>query len=460
MNTTPIPIATEAATEATPQAPTLSVDALAAATPDSRDRMVDFLRAASMLVVCFGHWLMAVAVIEDGRLQGDNALAHIPGLWLVTWVLQVMPLFFLVGGFSHSVTLDACARRGEGYATFVRSRFQRILRPVLVLVAAWTVAALALGALGVGGPLLRTMTKAVTGPLWFIAVYLGVVALAPVMLGLHRRFGVRVVAVLASAVVLVDVARVGHDLTTVGALNLLFVWVLVHQIGFFYADGTLTALSRRFWTRAALAGLGALVLLTQVGPYPGSMVGMPGEKLSNMGPPTVCVLALTLFQVSLVMLARPALTRWLSGTGPWKSVIGASSVLMTVYCWHMTGLIAGVAVIHGLGISMPTVGTTAWWMTLPIWLVFLAALTAPLVAVFARWERPTGPVPTGGSTTAAALGAVALVVAFGGFAATGLAPLTAPATLIVWPVTPLVCAALLVVGLVLVGCMVRVRSPR
>ena len=428
----------------------VSLDRLAAATPATRDRTVDFLRAASMLVVAFGHWLMAMVVVDDGTLRGDNVIAHVPGLWLLTWVLQVMPIFFFVGGFSNSVTLDAYERRRLGYATYLRSRVARLLRPVLVLVVAWTAAALALQLAGVADPMLRAMTRAITGPLWFVAVYLGVVAMAPVMLALHRRFGAAVLVVLGCAALVADAGRIGAGWGEVGALNLAFVWLLVHQLGFFYADGSLLAMGRRAYCLGVVAGLGALVLLTQVGPYPSSMVGLPGEEISNIGPPTICVLALATLQISLVMLARPALARWLDRPRPWRLVIAASSVMMTIYCWHMTALLLGVGLLRVLGLAQAEVGTTAWWVVLPAWLGLLAVLLVPLVAVFARFERPTGEVASGGAAAPAAFGAVALVLAFGGFAATGLAPLTATATVIAWPMTPLTAGACLFAGLGLV----------
>src|SRR5918999_850807 len=95
-------------------------------TPKTRDRYVDFLRAASICVVVLGHWLIASIYMRDGSFSGVNALQVVPGLWLATWVLQVMPVFFFVGGFSNAVTIDAGTRRGEGYGDFIRGRFERL----------------------------------------------------------------------------------------------------------------------------------------------------------------------------------------------------------------------------------------------------------------------------------------------------------------------------------------------
>ena len=110
---------------------------LAQATPESRDRYVDFLRIASILVVVLGHWLMAVVAWHADGIHVGNVLGMVPLLWLATWVLQVMPVFFFVGGFANLVTLDGLRRRGRGSTEYLAGRAQRLVRPVAVLLAVW-----------------------------------------------------------------------------------------------------------------------------------------------------------------------------------------------------------------------------------------------------------------------------------------------------------------------------------
>ena len=148
--------------------PTRTADRVAAATPAERDRFADLLRVASILVVVAGHWLMAVVGWRGGRVEGGNAIALVPGLWLATWLLQVMPLFFFVGGLANLVS----ARRGGGWAGFVRGRAARLLRPTVAFLAAWTAAGAVLGAAGVPEAVLRPVTRLVVQPLWFLGLYL------------------------------------------------------------------------------------------------------------------------------------------------------------------------------------------------------------------------------------------------------------------------------------------------
>ena len=101
---------------------TTSLDALVDATPATRDRVVDFLRAASICTVVLGHWTIAIVWWQDRILRTTSAIGVTSWLWLATWILQVMPIFFFVGGFSNLVTYDAMKRRGETTGAFVRTR--------------------------------------------------------------------------------------------------------------------------------------------------------------------------------------------------------------------------------------------------------------------------------------------------------------------------------------------------
>jgi hypothetical protein len=139
-----------------------SAGELAAATPASRDRYVDFLRVASLAVVVLGHWLMAVFSSEGGRLTAGNALAYVPGLWLATWLLQVMPVVFFIGGFSNLAAVRSTTRRGGGYAAYLSSRAVRLLRPTMVFVAVWLVLPPVLLALGAPAAVVRPAANAVS----------------------------------------------------------------------------------------------------------------------------------------------------------------------------------------------------------------------------------------------------------------------------------------------------------
>lgn len=362
---------------------------LVEATPDKRDRYVDFLRALSISVVILGHWLGAVVEWHGGQITGASALDIVPGLWIITWALQIMPIFFFVGGFSNLVTYEGLRRLDEGPGTFLKGRAGRLLRPVGIFLLFWAiVGSLALRLPGVPDEASSLAIPVLLGPLWFLVVYIVLVAMTPVMLLLHYRFRVRVVLGLGFLAVLVDVLRFVADVPLIGWANFLIVWLLVHQLGFFYADGTFNRLSRRFFGFMAAGGYLTMIVLVQLETYPASMVGCCEDKISNMAPPTLTILALGIGQVGLAMLLRPAMTRWLARPRPWKAVIVVNSSIMTLFLWHISALVVTIAVLIQVGFPQAEFGSGQWWLLRPLWFGLAALVLAGLVWVFGRFERP------------------------------------------------------------------------
>jgi hypothetical protein len=106
----------------------VDAQAVVAATPAHRDRYVDLLRAAAILAVVTGHGLTAAVIVQDGRLSGINALEVLPWARPLTWLFQVMPVFFLVGGYANAASWSSHQRRGGAGVSWVRSRMFRLLR--------------------------------------------------------------------------------------------------------------------------------------------------------------------------------------------------------------------------------------------------------------------------------------------------------------------------------------------
>ncbi|MET9033255.1 acyltransferase family protein [Streptomyces mirabilis] len=392
-----------------------SAHALAEATPASRDKYVDLLRVASLGTVVLGHWLMAaVSVRGDGRAEVGNLLAVEPRLQLLTWALQVMPVFFFVGGFSHALSYRSLRRKagenGENggaalYSVFLRARLQRLLRPTVVFIGVWGALALALQLAGREGGLLDVSLRLVAQPLWFIGIYLAMVAFTPPLLRLHERYGWGAFGGLAAAAGLVDVLRFGFGVPYVEFLNFAFVWLAVHQLGFLRADGKL----RRPYLLAG-AGLAGAVLLVAYGPYPLSMVGMPGEKISNMAPPTFALLCHGLWLVGGVESLRGPTRRWLRRPRVWRAVVAANGVSMTAFLWHLTAMLGVYGALLALGVRLPEPATGVWWAQVPVRVVVAGGVTALLVTVFRRFEQPSAVVlgesgvSPAGARPAAALG--------------------------------------------------------
>jgi hypothetical protein len=381
---------------------------LSAATPARRERYVDFLRVFSLAVVMLGHWLMAAVEWRDGRLVAGNVLEAAPAAQWLTWVFQIMPVFFVVGGFANTASWSAAVRDGRGYGEWLAGRLVRLVRPVLVFAAVWSAAVVSLAAAGVSPGAVRA--GSIAQPLWFLAVYVVVVAAAPAMVATQARFGWAAVVGLAAGVALVDLLRWPLGVPLVGWANLALVWLFAHQVGVAWRTGAFGGWSRRRLAALALAGLGGLLVLTGAGGYGRSMVGVGGGR-SNTFPPSLALVALGVWQFGLLMLVRPAVDRWLARPRVWASVVAANGVAMTVFLWHLTALVVVAAAMLPTGwMPQPPAGSAAWWAWRPAWVAALAVTMVPLVWAFARVELRRVVAPQAGAARASV---AALLVALG-----------------------------------------------
>ncbi len=362
------------------------LDEMVERTPADRERYVDFLRVFSIAIVIIWHWSLSVIFWNGDRFLMPNPINQVPGGWLYTWVLQIVPVFFIVGGYANYASWQSSRRRGESWSAYLRHRLARLLAPVLVFGAVWLVFELAMHALVDGYTGVFTYAWIVFTPLWFIAAYAGVVALVPVTAALHERAKWATAGCLATAVILADAGRFTLDVELLGYFNTAMVWVLIHQFGYFYRDGTLLRLDNAGAAAVAATGAGVLAAITALGPYPRPMVSTPGHEFSNILPTTVAIPAVGLLQLGILLLVRKRVSRWLQKIEAWRVVIAANSVILTVFVWHMTALLVVLVSYRAIGGEPLAHPSLAWWDQRWFWLVAPAVVLAVFVAAFGRFE--------------------------------------------------------------------------
>jgi hypothetical protein len=93
------------------------------------------------------------------------------------------------------------------------------------------------------------------------------IALLPIFLWLHERFDTVVLVFMVGIAGAIDIARFRHDLEWLGLVDMIVVWGLCHQLGFFY-DRLVTA-SRRTDSTVCGGRLLGLAGLVGSGLYPG-----------------------------------------------------------------------------------------------------------------------------------------------------------------------------------------------
>jgi hypothetical protein len=104
------------------------------------------------------------------------------------------------------------------------------------------------------------------------------------------------------------------------------------------------AYRRRLLTgRAALGTAVALfavdVALVRWGPYQLSLVGIEGQRLSNMSPPSLLLAGHAIVLSALAIVAAPAIARWAQRPRVWWWTAIGNSGAMTLYLWHMPALL-------------------------------------------------------------------------------------------------------------------------
>jgi surface polysaccharide O-acyltransferase-like enzyme len=368
---------------------TSTVRALADETPAERNRVVDLMRVFSILVVIFGHWLLAAVTIRDGELVPGHLISMAHWTHPLTWLLQVMPVFFFVGGFSNALSWRSARARGARYGGWLRSRLRRLVLPVVPLLVVWGVGGWFLVGAGADWQTLQMASQVAVVPTWFLATYVVIVALAPVALAIWDRFGWWAVMTGAVLAGLIDIVSIGLGVELVGFLNYVLVWGVVHMLGFAWVDGRLDGRLQR--GALAVGGVTGLLLLVTAGPFSVAMVGVGSDGITNSFPPRITLVFLGMFQAGLVLLAEPALNRLARRIHVWRGVVAVSSQIMTLYLWHLTAMIlvigGSVSLADGFGLHMAP-NTASWWISRPVWFLALAMVTVLLALVFARFERP------------------------------------------------------------------------
>ncbi|MBO0826425.1 MAG: acyltransferase [Streptosporangiales bacterium] len=344
------------------------------------------LRVAAMAGVVLGHWLVTALVSRASGLHVDSPLRHLPYLWPATWPLQTLGPFFFAGGFGAAASHGRARRDGVGYRRWLVVRLARLGYAVGLLGAFWLVVLATLAAAGVSGDVLTVAATLAVSPLWFLAVYVGLVALTPPLLAAVRRLGAAAVLVPLPVVGPDDLVRFGPDqaaafcpawlTATLRALAVPCAWLVPFLLGLRWHGRT----PRRAVGVAMLGGgLAAAAVLVGLG-YPASAVGVTGAAESNLSPPTLFTVSLATAQLGAFLLARPHLARLAAAPRLAPVLPNATALTLPVFLWHQTALLLVLLVAGGPSAAPGLLGTpdAGWLAARLVWLPAFAAVLAAL----------------------------------------------------------------------------------
>ncbi|MDT5069247.1 MAG: hypothetical protein QOK02_5402 [Mycobacterium sp.] len=363
-----------------------------ASTPADRDRAIDVIRIVSLVGVIAGHAVMATSMIADGVFLWDNLLTTSAVFQALTWVFQIMPLFFFAG-VAASI---GSYRSNASWGGWLLKRCTRLYRPVFYYLAFWAVALVALHHV-----LPEHVYEPIAGIsiqlLWFLGAYVLVLASVPLLARITtgpRLLGA-VVAVYG-VVAVVDAVRVTDPAwSTMGYLNML-AWLLPGMLGVAYRRRLLT-------TRTALRiGVAMFVVnlgLLWMGPYELSLVGIESQHLKNMTPPSLLLAGHAIMLCAFAIAAAPGIGRWARRPRVWRLAVIGNTGAMTLYLWHMPALLGVHLAFDYLGLPRYP-GQPHFLMLGTAQMVLVSLMVAAMFVVLRPLENDPLPLWDGGYVAA------------------------------------------------------------
>ncbi len=421
-------------------------------TETAQAHYLSFLRILSLTGIVLAESVLAFT------MRGS---AEAGWVWPLTWLLQLVPLFFLAGGHSNLLAWRAARATGGSYGTYLVGQIGWLIRPALAFVIAWLIIPLSLELLQAPDEAVTAFSRLIVQPLWLLGLYLVAVAVTPVMLRLHQRLPVITPLVLLAGVI--GLSLVGGSIAAHAGGVL--VALLFGQLAFHYADGTLWRLPRWALITGAGTAFAGLVLVTTLGGQPLLQLAEP-TGYAAFAPSLAGVLLIGIAQLCLVSLPREAGLRAIAASGPARAVAVVRAAPMTVYLVYLCAMLV-VAGLAGVASSDGGLG----WLAEPRTVFALGLIAMPTLLAFLWFERrrstPAMPVEaeeqvapieapsprSWADTLAASLGVIYGALGVLGFAVTGLSGWTETSTLLGLPIDPMANLIHLLVGWYLVHCV-------
>ena len=363
-----------------------------ASTPASRDRTIDVIRIVSLVGVVAGHAVMATSIVADDVFKWDNLLTTSVVFQALTWVFQIMPLFFFAGVAASVGSYEP----DTSWGGWLLKRCTRLYRPVFYYLAFWAVALVVLHdvlPVHVYEPIAGISIQL----LWFLGAYVMVLAAMPLLARITtgaRLLGA--VAAVYAVVAVVDAVRVSDPASsTVGYVNML-AWLIPGMFGVAYRRRLLTA---RTALRIGVAMFAVNLSLLWLGPYELSLVGIESQHLKNMTPPSLLLAGHAIMLCAFAIAAGARIGWWAMRPRVWRLAVIGNTGAMTLYLWHMPVLLGVHVAFDYLGLPRYP-GQPHFLMLSIAQLVLVAVLVAAMFVVLRPLENNPLPLWDGGCVAA------------------------------------------------------------
>ena len=363
-----------------------------AQTPADRDRAIDVIRIVSLIGVVFGHTVMATSTIRDDVFIWSNLLTASTVFQALTWVFQIMPLFFFAGVAASVQSW----KPGSSWGGWLLKRCTRLYRPVFYYLAFWTVT-LAVLRFVLPEHVYEPIAGISVQLLWFLGAYVLVLAAVPLLARVTTtaRMAGAVIGTYAFIAV-IDVVRITADSTegyaSLGYLNTV-VWLIPGVFGVAYRRNLLSSGAA---CKIGIGMLGVNLALLYFGPYELSLVGIETQQLKNMTPPSLLLAGHAIMMCAFAIAAAPAINRWARRPRVWWLTAIGNSGAMTLYLWHMPLLLGLHLVFDYLGLDRYDPSAPGFLALSVLQLALMAGLVAMAFVALRPLENSPLPLWDGG----------------------------------------------------------------
>ena len=313
-----------------------------ASTSISRERFIDFTKIIGLLFLIINSFSFLRLQDSGGELFVENLSVNSQNLMVVTWFTAGMSLFFFSMGFNNLIAWYSNVGRDGSQWNYLVDRINTLLGPVIVWIFSSTII---LNLLSRSENFPNYLTTSEDGimqsiefilwPLWLVSIYLVMVLFAPFTIYLHKKYPYATVLSLITLTILIDNIDFSLNLSYLKLFNYLFFWIVVHQIGYFFADGKIQKLKLNVFRYVTVFAYGYLFYQMSVSESYLSLASYRLTSLNNEDPPTTVYLIASIGLICLFLSVKNIIEKILSNQKIWLIISHIHSNIYTVYLWHI-----------------------------------------------------------------------------------------------------------------------------
>lgn len=312
----------------------------------SRERFIDFLKTVGLLLLVINSFSFLDINYSGGEYLIINNSLMSSNLTIVTWFTVGLPIFIFSMGFTNLIAWYSNVGRDGSQWNYLVDRINSLLGPVLVLIF---VVSIGLNVLLRSNLIPNYLTTTEDGvislveftlwPLWLVSIYMVMVMFAPLTIYLHKKYPYLTLLVFALVTIFIDILEVPINYSYIQVFNYLFFWLTIHQLGYFYADGKIQMLDKRFYFLSSLVFYGFLYYQVFFNKILLNFANYRLNSISNEDPPSAYYLIVSLAFIFLLISLQNYVDKLLNNRKVWLIFSHIHSNIYTIYLWHLISLI-------------------------------------------------------------------------------------------------------------------------